>query len=242
MTLETAQVDGTMVKIDQPQAILADKAYKGYRNPAAEPGKGQGRCVAILSAPFTKMWNVDFIAGDDDALSIDGDCHGTVIANCAFTPDEWTESKGLICYTNPGGAEKAGPVYKADAGYAGQIIGCRLQGSHTAARIADGIWNLFDNEIWISSLAGLDLMGARCNIVGNRFRTMPQPTGAPYWYPAQTMIPVRVSGVAQRTTLIRSSLFFAGNTLDGKPIDGPGLCRRIGGAPVPSYVFRTTPN
>lgn len=249
-TVITATETGTITKVETPRQVIADVQYRGYRSPAG--GNGQGRCVALLGAPFTQIRNVEFISGDDDALSITGDSHGTIVCGVDFTVADWRESKALCAYTNPNHSNQPGPVYTAADGYAAQFIGCKLQGSGSAARMVGGVWQFIDCDIYVSALAGLDVMDVRLNLIECRFHTIPKPDAWGWWYRDIGPCPIRVTALRdgkQSATNLKSSIFTRGCTLDGKPVATADLLRRYnatlgydGPGSVPAACVRKTPN
>lgn len=237
----TATVDGTLLAITQPRQNVADLALRGFKGTTYN-----GRCLAVL-APFTRVWNCSFVAGDDDSLSLWGDAHGSVVIGCEFIVEDWKNAHGICC-----GADGVQPNFGAADGYAGQFIGCKIEGSHGAGRLRGGVWHFVDCDIHISSLYGLDCMDAKANFIGCRFITRPKPDGAPYWYRDIGPCPIRVTAIKnglQSATNLKSAIFSSGCTLDGKPVTTADLLRRFnptlgydGPGSVPKSCFRVAPN
>lgn len=241
-----ATQDGNLLFTNTPRSVVADAELHGFKGTTRN-----GRCL-VVNAPFCRLWNLRLVSGDDDALNIIGDSHGTVCVGVVFQVEDWTDSHGLIAYTTPVDSNKPWKIYGAADGYAAQFIGCRFEGSHGAGRLSAGVWNFVDCTICVSALYGFECEDAKVNFIGCRFVTRAKPDAAPWWYAPGNACPIRVTAIKdgkQSATNLRSSIYTRDCTLDGKPVDGPGLCRRFnaktgydGSNSVPESCYRKTPN
>ncbi len=223
----TAQTDGNLITLSQPRQSVSGLQLTGFSGP-------NGRCVVAFNAPFSRISNLLLHAGGDDAISIGGYSNGTVVLGCEAMASNWRDSKAIIGYCGQK-SSAPGPMFGADVGYAGQIIGCKLQGSHFAGRFRDGVWQIVDNDIYISSLSALDFIDpCRANVIGNRFHYTDKPDDPRVGKPIRLY---RIVGDTYPQTNLKSRLYFSGNILNGQSIDGPGLVPGVA-----STVFRKTPN
>lgn len=228
---EIVAVPNGGAKVTQPGAVLLSKQVQPVTT------GDQGRGVTVL-APGVTVADMVFQPGSDDSLGLVGDCRGALVTGCTFPLAYFgtnNPSKALILYTNAANSATPGPMYGADAGYAGTFIRNNFEGG--SIRIRDGVWRFEGGSIGIGQLYGIDMIDpCRANIVGVDFRTIPKPADATY----MAGVPIRVlrhSGGKYYTTSLRSRLYIANCTIDGRPATASEICPG-----VPSYVFRSTPN
>lgn len=217
------------LKITDAGAILQSKEIHGVTT------GDQGRGVVVFS-PRATLHDVRFEPGSDDALGLVGDCRGALVSHCTF-PLRWfgvnNPSKALICYTGPR-SDEPGPMIGAEDGYAGTFIRNTFEGS--AIRIRDGVWRFEGGSIAIGQLYGIDMVDpTRANIIGVDFRRLPQPPEAGYWTGVQIRL-LRHAGGKYLQTSLKSRLFIANCTIDGRPATPQEICPG-----VPDYVFAKVP-
>ena len=117
------------------------------------------------------------------------------------------------------------------------------------------MWEFVDCAFTIGQLYGMDLTDAKINLIRPRFRTIPMPANAGYWYDRERgPCPIRVGGAGKdRSKNLKSRIYISGALLDDKPVAGPDLCQCItdgktpghgamGKGSVPASCFVSLPN
>lgn len=227
---ENAIQDGHMYWISEPNSKFCDRVLRPW-NGTTDNGRG-----IVVAAPKCDISNLTIYTGDDDSIAIHNDCRGTNISNVDILTENYAKPGKGICL-----GSGVAPRLGAKEGFAATLTRCRTRVQYGGVRVKYGIYNLFDCDIWLSALSGIECGDGIMNLIDVRFYLMDKPAGAPYWYhrpsspnPSLPPTPIRVYGingdgsVHTQSSRFKTEIFAHNCTLDGQPVTAKQLCKMAG--------------